>query len=107
MTSATAALRDLVARPIVEMRYSQTELIRAQMQMHQYSLVIQTRLLDRLAVPNEADHLRKLSTRDPQFQQFTLRTEHFLAWITEYQMRKEQRDLQEAVTIQYAKMAMG
>ena len=34
------------------------------------------------------------------------RTEHFLAWITECQMRKEQRNLQDAVDIQYAKMAM-
>ena len=45
--------------------------------------------------------------QDAQFLQFTIRTEHFLAWITKFQMRKEQRNLQDAVVIHYAKMAMG
>ena len=48
--------------------------------------------------------LRKLREKYPQF---TGITEHFLDWITECQLRKEQRNLQDAVAIQYAKMAMG
>ena len=107
VTVAAASLRDLFASHIVEMRDSQAELIRAQMQMHQESLAIQTQLLERLAKPNEADPLRKLMEKDTQFQHFTRITEHFLAWITEFQMRKEQRNLQDAVAIQYAKKAMG
>ena len=47
VTVATAALQYLFARHIVEMRDSQAELIRAQMQMHQESLEIQTQLLER------------------------------------------------------------
>ena len=70
-------------------------------------MAIQKQLLQRLATPHEADPLRKLREKDPQFPQFTGRTEHFLAWITERQMRKEQRNLQDAVAIQYAKMARG
>ena len=64
VTIATAALRDLFARPICELRDSQAELIKAQMQMHQESLAIQTQLLDRLATQHEADPLRNLSEKD-------------------------------------------
>ena len=74
VTVAAAALRDLFARPICEMRDSQAELIKAQMLMHQESLVIQTQLQERLATPHEADTLRKLREKDPQFPQFTGRT---------------------------------
>ena len=89
------------------MRDSHAKLIRAQIQTHPETLAIQTQLLERLATPHEADALRKLSEKDPQFPLFTGRTEHFLACITEFEMRKEQRNLQDAVAIQYAKMAMG
>ena len=71
------------------------------------TLAIQTQLLDRLATPHEADHLlMEFMEKDPQFPQFTGRTEHFLAWITECPMYKEQRNLQDAVAIQYSTMAM-
>ena len=49
----------------------------------------------------------RLMEEDPQFPQFTGRIEHVLAWITECQMRKEQRNLQDAVAIQYARMGTG
>ena len=71
VTIASAALRDLFARPICKMRYSQAELIKAQMQMHQEKLAIQTQLLERLATPHEADPLRTLREKGPQFAQFT------------------------------------
>ena len=77
------------------------------MQMHQESLTINTQLLERLAMPHDADPLRKLMEKYPQFPQFTGRTEHFLAWITKCQMRKEQRNLHDAAAIQYAKIAIG
>ena len=105
-TVATAALRDLFARPIGEMRDSKAELIKAQMQMHQETLVIQTPLLGRLATPHAAEPSRKLREKDPQFPQSTEITGHFLAWMTECQMRKEERNLQEAYAIQYAKTAI-
>ena len=100
-------LRDLFHTPIIEMRQAQSELVTAQLRMHTESMSIQTQLLERLATPHEADPLRNLREKDPQFLQFTGKTEHFLAWITECPMRKEQRNLQDAVAIQYATMAMG
>ena len=88
------------------MRQAQSELVTAQLRMHTESMAIQTQLLERLATPQEPDPLRKFSEKDPQFQQFTGKAEQFLTWITEFQMRKEQRNLQDAVAIQYAKMAI-
>ena len=82
-------LRDLFHTPIIEMRQAQLELVTAQLRMHTESITIQTHLLERLATPHEADPLRKLREKDPLLPQFTGRTEHFLAWITGRQMRKE------------------
>ena len=53
-------LRDLFHTPIIEMRHAQSELVTAQLRMHTENMAIQTRLLERLATPHEADHLRKL-----------------------------------------------
>jgi hypothetical protein len=64
-------------------------------------------MLEKLAPQSESDPLRKLREKDPQFPAFTGKSEHLLAWIVECQMRKEQRDLPDAVAIQYAKMALG
>ena len=100
-------LRDLFHTPIIEMRPAQTELVNTQLRMHSENMAIQTQLLQRLAMPHEADPLQNLREKYSQFPQFTGRTEHFLAWITEFQMLKEQRNLRDAVAIQLAKMAMG
>ena len=81
-------LRDLFHAQISEMRQAQSELVTAQLRMHTESMAIQTQLPEWLATPHEADPLRKLSEKDPQFPQFTGRTEHLLAWITECPMYK-------------------
>ena len=84
-----AHLRDIFRTPIIEMRQAQSELVTVQLRMHTESMAIQTQLLEMLATPHEAYHLRKLMEKDPQFPHFTERTEHFLAWITECQVRNE------------------
>ena len=80
---ATQALRDIFASPICDMRYGQAELITAQLQIHQKSIAIQTQVLESLATPHEADHLRKLMEKYPQFPQFTGRSENLLGTLPE------------------------
>ena len=71
------------------------------------SLRVQRTLLAQLASAADSDPLRKLRKKDPQFPAFTGRTDHFLPWLLECQTRTEQRNLPDAVAIQYAIMAMG
>ena len=68
------------------------------------SLRVQQTLLAQLDSAADSDPLRKLREKDPQFHAFTGRTDHFLFWLLECQTRKEQRDLPDAVAIQYAIM---
>ena len=56
----TTHCRDLFHARIIQMRQAQSELVTAQLRMHTENMAIQTRLLERLATPHEADHLRKL-----------------------------------------------
>ena len=70
--------------------------------------LLQTLMQEAAAVPlHDWDPLRTLREEDPQFHAFTGRTDHFLPWLLECQTRKEQRNLPDAVAIQYAIMAMG
>ena len=83
------------------------DLIAAQGEFPKQHFEAQNALLEKLAPLSDADPLRKLREKDPQFPAFTGRSEHLLAWIVECQMRKEQRDLPDAVAIKYAQMALG
>ena len=99
----------------------QQEFIQSQAAMTQQSLAVQQRALRQqevslrvqrslialLASSVDDDPLRKLRENDPQFPAFTGRTDCFLPWLLECQIRKEQRNLPDAVAIQYAIMAMG
>ena len=107
--------------PLRAVREMQQEFIQAQAAMTQQSLAVQQRalsqqdesrrvpqfLIGQLACQADADPLRKLREKDPQFPAFTGRTDCFLPWLLECQIRNEQRNLPDAVAIHYAIMAMG
>jgi hypothetical protein len=103
-----ALMSEAAAMPLHAMKERQKGLIAAQGEFTQKHFEAQAAMLERLApTHSEFDPLRKLRENDPQFPVFTGKSEHFLAWVVECQMRKEQRDLPDAVAIQYAKMALG
>ena len=101
-------------------RELQQEFIQAQAAMTQQSLAVQQRalsqqeerlrmqqyLIAQLASSADTDPLRKLREKNPQFPAFSWRTA-FPAWLPECHASNEQRNLQDAVVIQYAIMAMG
>ena len=62
--------------------------------------------MEKLAPHSDADPLRNLREKDPQFPAFTGKSEHLLTWVVECQMRKEQRDLPDTMAIKYSKMAL-
>jgi len=68
---------------------------------------VQQSLIAHLAGSADADPLRTLREKDPQFPAFTWRTDNFLPWLLDFQLRKEKRNLPDAVAIQYAVMATG
>ena len=70
-------------------------------------LRVQQTILAQLASAAYSDPHRKLREKDPQFPAFTGRTDHFLPWLLECQTRKEQRNIPNAVAIQYAIMDIG
>ena len=104
-------LRQLIteasAVPLHGMKEMLREMMQAQGEIAQKQIEAQSSILERITPQSESDSLRKLREKDPQFPAFTGKSEHLLAWIVECQTRKEQRDLPEAVAIQYAKMALG
>ena len=100
-------IRQATAVPLHAVKEMQKEMLQTQLDLAERNISAQAALLKQLASPSEADPLRKLREKDPQCPQFTGKTEHFLAWVLECQTRKEQRDLPDAVAIQYAIMAMG
>ena len=114
-------MQEAAALPLHAVREMQQEFIQAQAAMTQQSfevqqqalcqqeesLRVQQTLLAQLASAADSDPLRKFCEKDPQFPAFTGRTDYFLPWLLECQTRKEQRNLPDAVAIQYAIMAMG
>ena len=100
-------MSEAAAVPLHAMKEMQRDLIAAQGEFTKQDFEAQNALLEKLAPLSDADPLRKLSENYPQFPAFTGKSEHLLAWVVECQMRKEQRDLPDAVAIQYAKMALG
>ena len=99
----------------------QQEFIQAQAAMTQQSLAVLQRalsqqgerlrvkqsLIAQLARSADADPSRKLREKGQQFQAFTWWTDHFLHRLLECQTRKRQRNLPDAVAIQFAIMGMG
>ena len=106
-----ALLRQLIteasAVPLHGMKEMLRELMQAQGEIAQKQMEAQSSILERITPQSESDPLRKLREKDPQFPAFTGKSEHLLAWIVQCQTRKEQRDLPNAVAIQYSKMALG
>ena len=123
-------LQQAASVPLHAMKEMQREQLHFQGSMAQQNMEMQTKMMKQMtaataaylappqahhvqapapAMPsdNPADPLRKLREKDPQFPAFSGKTEHFLAWILECQTRKEQRDLHDAMVIQYAIIAMG
>ena len=100
-------IKEAASVPLHAMKEMQQEMLNQQGMMHMQSLAVQSQLMQQLTASAAADPLRKLREKDPQFPSFTGKSEHFLGWIVECQTRKEQRDLADAVAIQYAILAMG
>ena len=85
----------------------QERFLQSQAALQARELESHTQLLHHLSLGNEGDPLRKLREKDPQFPAFSWKSEHFLAWVLECQTRKTQRNLTDAVAVQYSIMAMG
>jgi hypothetical protein len=102
-------LKEVAGAPIVAMRGMHESMLKAQEDRHRQEMEHQSQLLKILAdnTSAEADPLRKMREKDPQFPAFTGRSEHFLPWVLACQTSKQQRNLSDAVAIQYAILAMG
>jgi len=113
-------MQEAVAMPLRAVREMQAEFFHAQATMTQQSLAVhqttriqqeerlrvQQTIIAQLASSADADPLRKLRAKDPQFPAFTGRTDHFLPLHLECHTRQEHRNLPDAVAIQQATMAM-
>ena len=92
--------------PVQAMAEMQERFLQSQAALQARELEAHTQLLHHLSLGNEGDPLRKLREKDPQFTAFSGKSEHFLAWVLEIQTRKTQRNLPDAVAVQYAIMEM-
>ena len=57
--------------------------------------------------PIETVAMRKLQEKDPEFEKFDGKLEHFLEWLTRIEERRRHRNVPDAVAIRYALMALG
>ena len=104
-------LREIMSQaasvPVQAMAAMQERFLQSQAERHAIDLEASTQLLHKVSLGNDGDTLRKLREKDPQFHAFSWKSEYFLTWVLECQTRKTQRNLPDAVAVQYAIMAMG
>ena len=107
-------MQEAAAVLLLAVREMQQEFIQSQAAMTPQSLAVQQKALSeqeeslrvqqyiiaQLASSADADPMRKLREKDQQFPAFTVR-------LLERETRKEQRNLPDAVAIQYAFIAIG
>ena len=94
------------AVPLRAVREMQQEFIESQAAMTQQSPAVQQSALSQQKEILRVRH-SLIAQLAPQFPAIPGRTDHFLPWILECQTCKEQRNLPDAVAIQYAIKAMG
>ena len=108
--SATAVPLEHLQETHRKQMQEQIRQMEAQTQQLHQAMMAQTEALSKLQVTSSSassDPLRKLKEKDPQFPNFTGKSDHFLPWILECQIRKENRQLPDDVAIQYAVIALG
>ena len=104
-------LREIMSQaasvPVQAMAAMQERFLKSQAERHAIDLESHTQLLCQLSLGFEGDPHRKLREKDPEFPAFPEKSEHFMAWVLKCQTKKTQRNISDAVAVQYAIIAMS